>query len=628
MTNTARYDSARRTAALTLAATGIVYGDIGTSPLYALRECFAGPHAVPPSEANVLGVLSAIAWSLLIVISLKYLVLVLRADYDGKGGILSLMELVRRRGGAESSGLVLWLGLFGAALLYGDGAITPAISVLSAVDGLEVATPGLGRWVVPITVVILVALFAVQSKGTGGVGRVFGPIVVGWFVVLGALGLTSILGTPEVLRAIDPRLAVTFVAEHGITGITILGIVFLVVTGGEALYADLGHFGRTPIRLSWTTIALPGLLLNYFGQGALLLEQGAAVSNPFYEIVPGALQWPMVVLATVATVIASQAIISGAFSLSFQAIQLGYLPRLEIRHTSAEQRGQIYVPAVNWILLAATLALVVTFTTSSALAGAYGVAIAATMVITTLLLYRALTHVFGWSRAIAVPICAAFLVLDGLFLAANLMKFLDGGWVPLLIAGAVMMVMTTWRRGRVIERREVHDRDVEPVEYLASLGGGGFYRRVPGQVAYLAARPRGTPRALVDNLEHNRALHRQVFVVTVVTLRQAWSAPGERIEVRALRDDIHRVVARLGFMERVDVPELLAEADRTHGLGLDLDTIHYFVGDEFRVPRRGLGLGPLRSHLYVWLARNQHRVTTYYDLPRAQVTEVGRGVDV
>jgi KUP system potassium uptake protein len=618
----------RRWAFLSLAALGVVYGDIGTSPLYAVRECFYGHYAVEPVEANVLGVLSLVTWSLLFVISLKYLVFVLRADYDGEGGILALMELVLRRSEGRGRTWILMLGIFGASLLYGDGIITPAISVLSAVEGLEVVTPGLGVWVVPITVGILVALFAVQRTGTAGVGRWFGPIMLVWFATLAALGVAAVLDEPGVLRGLDPRHGVQFLVANGMTGLTILGIVFLVVTGGEALYADLGHFGTFPIRLSWHVVVLPSLLLNYFGQGALILGGGAEIHHPFYQLVPSWGMGPMVVLATAATVIASQAIISGAFSLSYQAMQLGYLPRLAVRHTSATERGQIYVPSVNWMLLVATVALVLGFRTSGALASAYGVAIATTMVITTLVLYAALRGVFEWRRSAALALCGFFLVFDLAYFAANMLKFADGGWVPLLVAGGVMLLMTTWRRGRAIERRRIRDLAVDPVQHLADIGGGGTYRRVPGTAVYLSHTVTGTPRTLVDNLEHNHVLHRRVVLFTVRTVRRPWTADDDRLRVERLRDDLHRVVAHVGFLERIDVPALLAQADREFDLDLDLDGLTYFVGDEFHVPTPELGMDQLRSHLYAWLARNQHRVTRFYHLPADQVIELGRRVSV
>ncbi len=615
-----------RLAFLTLAALGVVYGDIGTSPLYAVRECFFGHYGVAPNEANVLGVLSLVTWSLLLVISLKYLVFVLRADYEGEGGILALMELVLRRSEGYGRRGILLLGIFGAALLYGDGMITPAISVLSAVEGLQIVAPNLGGWVIPVTVGILVALFAVQQLGTARVGTLFGPIMLLWFGTLAAFGLRSIATAPSVLAAVDPRHALAFMQTNGLHGLAILGIVFLVVTGGEALYADIGHFGSRPIRLGWFVLVLPALLLNYYGQGALILVHGSAIAQPFYQMAPGWSLWPLVVLATAATVIASQAIISGAFSLTFQAVHLGYLPRLNLMHTSARERGQIYVPAVNWFLLVATVALVLGFRHSGALAAAYGVAISTTMVITTMLLYVALRSVFRWPLGSALALCGLFLVLDLAYLSANLMKFVDGGWVPLAAGGGVMFLMMTWMRGSAIEQRATRDLAIDPLEHLARIGGGGTYRRVPGQAVYLSNNPSGTPRALVDNLAHNHALHRRVVLFTVIVVRRPRVPAKERLRVEALRDDIHRIVAHVGFMESVDVPKLLAEANRREGLGLDLDTVTYIAGDEFRVPRRKLGMSIPRRELYAFLARNQHRVTRYYRLPTDRVVEIGRQV--
>ena len=613
-----------RMAALTLAALGVVYGDIGTSPLYAVRECFYGEYGVAPDSFNVLGVLSLITWSLLLVISVKYLVFVLRADYDGEGGILALMELVRRRRGDRGKGAVLMLGLFGAALLYGDGMITPAISVLSAIEGLDVVAPAMSRWVVPATLVILVALFAAQRLGTAGVGRLFGPVMLLWFAALGTLGVAAIMRDPDVLAAVDPRHGLAFIQAHGRQGLMIVGIVFLVVTGGEALYADIGHLGTGAIRLGWYGLVLPALLLNYFGQGALILGGGPGITNPFYQLVPAWGMWPMVVLATVATIIASQAIITGVFSLTFQAIQLGYLPRLALRHTSAVQRGQIYIPAANWLLLGAVLALVLGFGSSGALASAYGVAISTTMVITTFLLYLALQVRFGWPMPAAGALCLVFLVIDLAFFGANILKFLDGGWVPLAVAGLLMTVMLVWRSGRRQERRHIHDLGVDPVQHLADAGGGGTYRRVPGVAVYLTENPRGTPRVLAENIEHNHALHRQVVLLTVTTVRRPWVADKDRLRVEELRGDIHRVVCHLGFMEEADVPGLLEPARREAGLDIDFTQATYFVGGRFRLPAAGLGF--LRSLLYAFLARNQHREVLYYNLPPDRVVELGQQV--
>lgn len=612
----------RRLAPLTLAALGVVYGDIGTSPLYAVRECFYSEYGVAPTEANVLGVLSLVFWSLIFVISVKYLVFVLRADHEGEGGILALMELVRRPLKGRTRTVVMALGLFGAALLYGDGMITPAISVLSAIEGLEVATPVFEPYIVPITIGILCVLFAVQRLGTGGVGIVFGPVVLLWFFCIGLAGVPGILDNPSVLAAVHPGRALAFFLDNGAHALVILGIVFLVVTGGEALYADLGHFGRLPIRLGWYLVVLPGLLLNYFGQGALILREGDALTNPFYQLVPGWALYPMVGLATAATIIASQAIISGAFSLTYQGMHLGYLPPVNVIHTSTQQRGQIYVPAVNWLLLVAAVALVAGFQRSGNLAAAYGIAISATMLVTTVLLYFAERRVFGWSLALASAATVAFIIPDTAYFVANAGKFMDGGWLPVGVAAAIYLVMATWRRGRATEQRHMRNEATPVRAFLAGLGGG-YYRRVPGHAVYLAANERGTPHGLIHNLRHNRALHRLIVIYTAKTLRRPRVASRDRLKVKKLRDDIYRVVGYYGYMEDARPRKDLAQANEEHGIGLDVDEATYFLEQEEEYPVGYWGMPRWRSWLYVFIKRNSRRTTLYFDLPPGQVYEVG-----
>jgi KUP system potassium uptake protein len=613
-------------ALLTLTALGVVYGDIGTSPLYAIRECFVGSFGVSPTDANVMGVLSLITWSLVIVISLKYLTFILRADNDGEGGILALMELVERavKGPARRKASLV-LGMFGAALLYGDGIITPAISVLSAIEGVEVATPRLKPYVIPLTLLVLLTLFVVQKLGTGGVGRLFGPVMLVWFLTLAGTGLASIWREPAILAAANPYFGVLFFARHGVGGLTILGIVFLVVTGAEALYADVGHFGTAPIRLGWYVLVLPSLLLNYYGQGALLLRARGGIESPFYQLVPSVALYPLVVLATVATVVASQAVISGAFSLTFQAAQLAYLPRMTIRHTSSARRGQIYVPVVNWALLVAAVALVLGFRRSGNLAAAYGVAITTTMVITTLLFYVAMTRVFRWRRSIALPVTVFFLVIDLAYFGANLVKVPDGGWVPLVVAGLIYFVMATWRKGRAAETRQTRGRTKPVREYLAELGGG-YYRRVPGQAVYLSNNTAGTPHSLLQNLKHNRNLHREVVIYTARFLKKPYVGEDEHLKIDALRPDIHRVVAYYGFMQQPDVPGDLAEVNRRRKIGLDLGKIHYFVGGQVLLPEGRIDMSRFRARVYTLLARTQTRATRYFGLPRAQTFEIGTHV--
>ncbi len=607
---------------LSLAALGVVYGDIGTSPLYAIRECFFSDYGVAPTEANVLGVLSLVTWSLILVISVKYLAFVLRADYDGEGGILALMELVKRHSKGGGRKWIMALGLFGAALLYGDGAITPAISVLSAVEGLEVATPAFRPYIVPITITILVGLFLVQRLGTAGVGRMFGPVMLAWFASLGLAGLAGVLDNPTILAAINPWHGLEFFAVNGAHALVILGIVFLVVTGGEALYADVGHFGTAPIRLGWYTVVLPGLLLNYYGQGALILGQAGEITNPFYQLFPGWALYPAVLLATLATIIASQAIISGAFSLTFQGFQLGYLPRVQVIHTSRHHHGQIYVPSVNWLMLLATVGLVLGFQRSGNLAAAYGIAISATMLITTALFHLAMRRVFEWPLAVALPLTLIFLAFDLAYFSANVIKFADGGWVPVLIAGLIYLIMTTWRRGQATEKRQLRNRR-EPVrKYLAELGSA-YYRRVPGQAVYLARNEQGTPFPLIQNLEHNRALHREIVLYTAKLLRKPRVPVDKRLKVEQLRDDITRIVAYYGYMETPHPVEDLARANREHDLGIDLDQVTYFLGEESRLPVATPGLPKWRAWLYVYLARNAGQASMYFELPVKQVYEIG-----
>jgi KUP system potassium uptake protein len=613
---------------LTLTSLGVVYGDIGTSPLYAVRECFFGRYKTGTSEADVLGVLSLVVWSLIIVISIKYLVFVLRADNDGEGGILALMELVRRPSKGWMQKMILVMGLFGAALLYGDGAITPAISVLSAIEGLNVATAVFKPYIIPITIAILIVLFLIQRFGTGSVGKCFGPIMVVWFATLAVSGLAAILKNPAVLAAFNPYRGVAFFTTHGLAGFMVLGFVFLVVTGGEALYADIGHFGKLPIRIGWYGVALPGLLLNYFGQGAAILTHPDKIINPFYQMMPAWALYPMVGLATIATVIASQAIIAGAFSLTFQGFQLGYLPRLNIRHTSASQRGRIYIPMVNWTLLAATVGLVFGFRHSSHLASAYGVAISATMVITSLLFYIAMRKIFEWPAWMAVGLTAIFLVVDLVFFVANMGKFLEGGWFPLLAAAIIFLLMATWRRGFALEHRKSRNRIQTVRQFLLDIGGGGKYRRVSGQAVYLTGNSRGTPHSLKQNLMHNRALHEIVVIYTASFVKLPRVSAAKHLKVNRLRHDIVRVVAYYGFMESPDVPRDLAEANQRDGLNLDLDHVTYFVGGEILLAENEIGMSGWRSSLYALMARNEMRATRYFNLPPSQVFEIGTQIQV
>ncbi len=608
---------------LCLASLGIVYGDIGTSPLYALRECFYGEHAVAPTPANVLGVLSLILWSLVLVISVKYLILILRADNRGEGGILALATLVSDVMGRGK--MVLLLGLFGAALLYADGMITPAISVLSAIEGLHVATPLFDSYVTALAVAILIGLFLFQSRGTTGVGKVFGPVTILWFVTISALGLHQILRAPAVLAAINPLHGFEFFVRNGPQGFVVLGAVFLVVTGGEALYADIGHFGTAPIRLTWFFVVLPALTLNYFGQGALLLRHPDAAVNPFYRMAPSWALFPMVILATAAAVIASQAIISGAFSLTMQAIQLGYSPRLQVRYTSARVIGQIYVPVVNWVLMLCCIGLVLGFRTSSRLAAAYGVAITTTMLITTILFYLVARRRWHWPRAAALPVAAFFIVIDLAFFSANMLKVAHGGWFPLLASALILFLMLTWRKGRRILGGHLNDLCLPLDDFLPDLKS---IRRVPGLAVYMSGKGSGTPLALLHNLKHNKVVHEQVLLLTVRTAEIPYLANSrDRLSLEKLGEGFCRAEVHFGFMEKPDVPAAL-ESARHLGLNFEPMRTTYFIGRETILATRKLGLSTWRGSLFAWMTRNAGDVTSYFCLPPNGVVELGARVEV
>ena len=614
---------------LVLATIGVVYGDIGTSPLYALRECFAGAHGMAVSTENVLGVLSLIFWSLTFVISIKYVGVVLRADNRGEGGILALMALVQ--GGARKLGpherrVVLILGLFGAALLYGDGAITPAISVMSAVEGLQVATPVLEPYVIPLTILLLLGLFLIQERGTGSVGAVFGPVMVVWFGVIGLLGLWRLVSMPAVLTAVNPVHAARFFTHHQGGGFVVLGSVFLVVTGGEALYADMGHFGRRPIRWAWFGVVLPGLLLNYFGQGALLLANPDAAINPFYRLAPSWAMYPLIALAAAATIIASQAVISGAFSLTRQAVQLGFSPRVRIQHTSSEAMGQIYIPVVNWALMVCTVALVLGFGSSSRMAGAYGVAVTSTMVITTVLLYVLSRRVWGWGRAKAGALTAGLLAVDLAFFAANAFKIPQGGWLPLLMAGSAFALMSTWKRGREVLAQRLREKSV-PLDLLLGELMADPPVRVPGAAVFLTGAPDGTPPALVHNLVHNKVLHEHVVLLTVATAEVPQVPTQDRVRVACLPDGFFRVTARYGFMEVPDIPDVL-ERCQAHGLDLPFGATTFVLGRETLVMSARSRMPFWREKLFAFMSRNALPATAFFSLPPDQVLEVGSQVEL
>ena len=610
---------------LSLGALGVVYGDIGTSPLYALRECFLGSHSVPPTRLNVLGVMSLIFWSLIIVISIKYLVFVMRADNRGEGGILALMALIRTgHGHSRRRGLLIAMGLFGAALLYGDGMITPAISVLSAVEGLEVATTFFDPYVIPITIAILVILFVIQRRGTEGIGKLFGPVMMIWFATLALLGLRWIVREPSVLVAVNPWHAVQFFAHNRVQGFLVLGSVFLVVTGGEALYADMGHFGRRPIRIAWFTLVLPALMINYFGQGALLISKPNEVEHPFYNMAPSWALYPLVVLATLATVIASQAVISGAFSLTRQAVQLGYSPRFEIVHTSEEEIGQIYIPSVNWVLMLATIGLVIGFQESTNLAAAYGIAVTTTMVITTVLAFVVERELWGWNTLAAGSLTASFLVLDCAYFGANVVKIPHGGWFPLVVAGLIYLLMATWKRGRYILAEKLREEAL-PIEVFVQNIRPDSPPRVPGTAVFLTTNPAGTPTTLLHNLKHNKVLHETVVLMTVVTEEVPWVSAEDRAEVEDLGKGIYRLKARYGFTQDPRAQDVL-DCAREDGLELDLMKTTFFLGRETLIPSSRAGMFLWQKRLFGVLSRNSQRFTDFFRIPPNRVVELGMQV--
>jgi KUP system potassium uptake protein len=609
--------------ALAVGALGVVFGDIGTSPLYAFREAFDHQH-LAVDRTNAMGLASLAFWALIIIISIKYLALVMRADNHGEGGILALTALLLPKGRASrrTAALVL-LGVFGTALLYGDGLITPAISVLSAVEGFRVASSAFDDFVIPLACIILIALFLVQRRGTGGIGRVFGPVMVVWFTVLGTLGLAQIVRRPGVLQAVNPAYIVQFFAAEPLKAFLALGSIFLVVTGGEALYADMGHFGRRPIAFAWYVIVLPGLLLCYFGQAALLLRDPSAIENPFYRMAPEWAVTPLAILATLASVIASQALISGAFSLTVQAVQLDYLPRVKVLHTSGKHQGQVYVPLVNWGLLIGCVGLVLGFRTSSNLAAAYGIAVTATMVITSVLFYVLARRRWKWSMGKALLVVTPLMVVDGAFLAANIPKIPDGGWFPLVVALGLLVQMATWHRGReLVAVRIGRGRPLEDV-----LDETAETARVDGTAVFLFRDLGKAPPALVNNLRHNKVLHRDTLIVCVRTADAPRVPPDERAEVTQIQPGVRQVLLRFGFMDEPDVPEALgALADEDHPF--DPDEVTYFLARETVISGKVQGMHPVLEHLFGILNRGADSAARFLNLPPEQVLEVGTRVEI
>ena len=615
---------------LTVGALGVVFGDIGTSPLYAIREAFSPNYGLVANHDTVLGLLSLVFWSLVLVVSVKYVTIITRADNEGEGGIMALMALAQRSLPKDSRAawLVGIFGILGAALFFGDGVLTPAVSVLAAVEGLEVAAPELGHWVLPIAVTILVALFATQRFGTARVGRVFGPITIVWFLVLAVLGVANILHDPEVLQAINPAWAARFFIDHSWGGIFILGAVVLAVTGGEAIYTDMGHFGPRPVRYAWYCVVLPSLMLNYLGQGALVLENPEAAANPFYHGVPEWGRFPMIVLATAATVIASQAVITGGYSIARQAMQLGYIPRMKVRHTSKETIGQIYIPAVNWSMLVVVVALVIGFGSSSALAAAYGVSVSMTMLIDTVLL-AIVAHVL-WPRwqLWVVALCGLFLLADLAFVTANLAKVPQGGWFPLLLGLVLFTLLRTWRRGRLLLRQRIREHGEKLDEYLPGLMLAPP-QRVPGTAVFLTADRGVVPQALLHNIKHNHVLHQRNVVLTVDTLAVPYAPREKRLEVRGIADGWYRVTLRFGFMETPDVPVALMAASDDYGeLWIDPADTTYFTSRETVVPGVRHGMALWRERLFTAMHRNAAPASSYFCIPGDRLVELGTPVEI
>lgn len=620
----------RKTLVMALGSLGIVYGDIGTSPLYAIKECFHGHYAIALTPANILGVMSLIFWSLTMVVTIKYVLFILQADNDGEGGVYALAALFLREGAKEVPArtvkFLVLLAIFGAALLYGDGLITPVISVLSAVEGLNVATTAAEPYVLPAACFILLALFMVQSFGTERLGKVFGLVTILWFISLAAFGLMQVFERPEVLAALNPRYAVAFFLANRLHGMVVLGAVVLVITGGEALYADMGHFGRGPIRLSWLAIVFPALLLNYFGQSALLLENPQAAYNPFYELVPRTLLFPMVALATAATIIASQAMISGVFSLTQQAIQIGYCPRLQIVHTSQATRGQIFMPWVNTVMMIGCLGLAITFKESSRLAAAYGIAVTGTMTITTLIYYFVTRHTWGWPMWKAFLPAGVFLFFDLSFFGANLLKFVDGGWFTISVALVLAMVMVTWHDGRALLAKWYEDAKI-PIQVILDDIKNYELARTPGTAAFLSVSPVGTPLALLHHLKHSESLPRKIVLLSIISTERPHVSREKKVIITHLGQGFHRIVAQYGFMENPSVPEIL-EIAAERGLELDIYSTSFYLGRETLLSRGKFKMAHWRKVLFAFLSRNAWNVSTFFGIPPHRVVELGSQVEL
>jgi KUP system potassium uptake protein len=620
-------DTKARMRAMVLGAIGVVYGDIGTSPLYTIKQTF-GEHGAPPTTANVLGVLSCIFWSLVLVVSVKYAGFIMRADNKGEGGIMALTALAQRsvRSSQRARWWIVVLGLFGAALFFGDGVITPAISVLGAVEGLEVLAPGLAHWVVPLSALIIVALFAFQNRGTGKVGAVFAPIMIVWFLTLAVLGVWHVAQNPSVLRALSPYYAIDFFVHARWTAFFALGSVILAITGAEALYADMGHFGKRPIRWSWFGFVLPALVLNYFGQGALLIADPKAAENPLFLMVPPMLLVPMLLLATMAAVIASQAVISGAFSVTREAIQLGFLPRMQVKHTSHEQMGQIYLPWINRMLLVLTLAVVVGFRSSDNLGAAYGIAVVGTMTIDSILVMIVFRRMWNWSRTKVGVVGALFLFVDLAFLTANADKVEHGGWFPLVLGSVIFILMATWRRGRELVLREIKHGGLALEPFISSIVAHPPLR-VPGTAVFLTASQEGVPHALLHNLKHNKVLHERNAMLTVETVDTPIAENDERVEVESLGDEFYRVTLRFGFAEDPDVPNML-ETVTVCGMPFDMMDTTFFLSRESIVATDRPGMALWRDKLFAFMSRNAIPATAFFQIPGNRLIELGTQVEI
>ena len=613
---------------MVVGAIGVVFGDIGTSPLYTFSEAFSDQHGMPVTTFNVLGILSLVLWSLLIVVALKYITFIMRADNKGEGGIMAMMALAQRatRQYPRTRKLVILAAVLGAALFFGDGVITPSITVLSAVEGLEVAAPELSHWVVWVAVIVLVTLFLIQKRGTGGVGSVFGPVMCVWFVALGLIGLYNIVQHPLVLRAINPWYGFNFFVHHGAGGFLVLGAVVLCVTGAEALYADMGHFGRRPITVAWYGFVMPGLVLNYFGQGALLVHDPSAASNPFYLAVPPWGLYPMIALATAAAVIASQAVIAGSFSIMRQAIQLGFLPRMPVVHTSNEEVGQIYLPWVNRLLMILVVLVVVGFGSSKALAGAYGIAVTGTMAIDTTLFLIVAWRMWKWNPVAIVGLGLFFLAIDLSFFGANTLKVEDGGWFPLVLGLAVFTILTTWRRGRDLVLRQLKHGGLALAPFISNIAEHPP-TRVEGTAIFLVSDPDAVPHALLHNLKHNKVLHKRNVILTVETLETPHADPGERLELSDLGHDFHRLTLRFGFAEDPNVPAALHECAK-QGLEIKMMDTTFFLSRETIVATDRPGMALWRDKLFAFLARNALPATAFFSIPGNRLIELGAQVEI